>query len=387
MRPFSCCCRRRRGREQKHQQAQNAPRIRGQRVVLVHHGEDERQSSGFPDPQLTTLGLEQARALRGNPLLEGCDLLVVSPLRRAVETAVAIFGEKPGCRAMLTALHTERWSGTCDEGQPKPELLKQFPFLTEWDGWAALPDGAWWPTASSDASFREMRVPAFHKWLRAQPERRIVVVGHGGFFEALSGGRQLQGGEACELPRTVLVDMDGVLCDFEAQFLRRWRDAHPEAAWLPEAQRRTHYVDKDPSGVYDTERSHAIITSPGFYETMPPMEGAIEALSQMEATGSIRTCICTAPFGTSEVAARCEAEKRVWVEANLGKEWLTPWKFVCVKDKTAVPGDLLIDDKPEPSTHWRHEAAESPSWKHVVFTQPFNVEDTACEGKPRLDRW
>ena len=49
---------------------------------------------------------------------------------------------------------------------------------------------------------------------------------------------------------TVLVDMDGVLCDFEGQFLRRWREAHPAAAWIPLSERATHYVDRDPAGVY-----------------------------------------------------------------------------------------------------------------------------------------
>merc|ERR1719373_1276723 len=71
--------------------------------------------------------------------------------------------------------------------------------------------------------------------------------------------------------KQVLVDMDGVLSDFESQFLEKWRETYPEAAWLPLDRRRTHYVDKDPSGVYDWPRTHQVIRAAGFYETMPPI--------------------------------------------------------------------------------------------------------------------
>lgn len=191
-----------------------------------------------------------------------------------------------------------------------------------------------------------------------------------------------------ELPasKTILVDMDGVVCDFEAQFLQCWRSAYPDAGWIPVEQRRTHYVDRDPSGVYDESRSHSVITAPRFYETMPPIPGAIEALREMQDWG-LEVRICTAPFGKGDTAAKCEVEKRAWVKTHLGEEWLTPERFVCIKDKTLVAGNLLIDDKPEPSSHWSGSLAKEPSWKHVVFSQPFNVEAPECRGKPRLETW
>eukprot|EP00747_Dinoflagellata_sp_TGD_P197251 gnl/TRDRNA2_/TRDRNA2_68411_c0_seq1.p2 gnl/TRDRNA2_/TRDRNA2_68411_c0~~gnl/TRDRNA2_/TRDRNA2_68411_c0_seq1.p2 ORF type:complete len:134 (-),score=11.58 gnl/TRDRNA2_/TRDRNA2_68411_c0_seq1:445-846(-) len=109
---------------------------------------------------------------------------------------------------------------------------------------------------------------------------------------------------ASSASKVILVDMDGVLCDFEAHFLHKWREAHPDRQWIPTEQRQSHYVDMDPSGVYDTGRSHAIITSPGFYETMPPIAGAVEALLQMDAEPGLKVRICTAPFGTGDTAAR-----------------------------------------------------------------------------------
>uniref|UniRef100_A0A7S2FHD2 Uncharacterized protein n=1 Tax=Alexandrium andersonii TaxID=327968 RepID=A0A7S2FHD2_9DINO len=193
--------------------------------------------------------------------------------------------------------------------------------------------------------------------------------------------------ESCGPARVVLLDMDGVIADFELQFLRRWREVHPDAEWIHVEERRAHYVDMDPSGVYDTPRSHAIITTPGFYATMPPIPGVLDALKEIASEPGIEVRICTAPFGSGATAEQCEEEKRRWVTEYLGEEWLTPEKFICVKDKTGVPGDILVDDKPDPTSHWKQGKGQEPSWRHVVFTAPFNRDAPACEGKPRLDSW
>ena len=103
----------------------------------------------------------------------------------------------------------------------------------------------------------------------------------------------------------------------------------------------------------------------------------------MDSNPHITVKICTSPFGTGEARARCEDEKRAWVRAHLGPEWLQKDKFLCTKNKTQVRAALLIDDKPDPTTHWKHGGGKA-SWTHVVFTQPFNEH---VKGKPRLNRW
>ena len=107
------------------------------RIFLVRHGEGTHNATGdgsTADPLLTKRGQAQAAALRGHLHLDRCTLVVVSPLSRAVQTAAAIFGEKPSARTVLTPLHSERWSAKCDEGRPKTALVAQFAFLKEWDG-------------------------------------------------------------------------------------------------------------------------------------------------------------------------------------------------------------------------------------------------------------
>ena len=90
------------------------------RVVLIRHGEglhNVRQSQGAIDPRLTPNGQGQAKAIGMRCAKEGFELLIVSPLSRAVETAALAFGDQPKCRVVLSPLHSERWSGSCDEGR------------------------------------------------------------------------------------------------------------------------------------------------------------------------------------------------------------------------------------------------------------------------------
>ena len=78
----------------------------------------------------------------------------------------------------------------------------------------------------------------------------------------------------------------------------------------------------------------------GFFEGLPPMHGAIQAMNEMEESG-FKVVICTAPIMTSRF---CAQEKINWVRKWLGERWLD--KMILTQDKTTVRGDLLIDDKP-----------------------------------------
>ncbi|CAK0805100.1 unnamed protein product [Prorocentrum cordatum] len=77
------------------------------------------------------------------------------------------------------------------------QLLESFPFLRGWGGTEALPE-QWTPTQATDADWLTRRVPAFLSWLREQPERQVVVVGHGAYFMGLLGWH-MQNCEVAEL--------------------------------------------------------------------------------------------------------------------------------------------------------------------------------------------
>mmetsp|Transcript_13777 Transcript_13777/g.23693 ORF Transcript_13777/g.23693 Transcript_13777/m.23693 type:complete len:205 (+) Transcript_13777:58-672(+) len=168
----------------------------GQSLHNAHHDGTDGDGDVPRDPMLSELGHAQAASLRSVPIVSaGCELLVVSPLSRAIQTASAVFGELPLCRTVLTPLHSERWCSIADEGRSKSELLQLFPFVASWEGFAELLED--WTKTGKEASWKTERVPAFLDWLAAQPEQRIVVIGHGAFFAALLG-RYLQNCEVAE---------------------------------------------------------------------------------------------------------------------------------------------------------------------------------------------
>lgn len=158
----------------------------------------------------------------------------------------------------------------------------------------------------------------------------------------------------------ILVDMDGVLVDYEQGFLDEWRKQHPEKVFVPIGKKKSFYHED----VYPEEFSdfvRAIPLTPHFYGGLKPMPGAVEAIKEIADLGH-EVFICTSPSVTSNT---CVQNKFDWVGEHLGKEW--KHKIVLTKDKTIVNGDVLIDDKP------RIDGIEGrPSWEHVLYDQPYN---------------
>jgi len=161
-------------------------------VALVRHaqaGHNVDQALGQrPDNCLTEVGCGQATAAREGPAGEAvraADLLVTSPLRRAVETARLLLGGRQApLPVRVEALATERYSAPCDDGTPKAELLAQLPGdVAAWEGWEGLAE-RWWPGPKDDT---KQRAEDFRKALRGWSGDRVVVVGHGGFWQHLQG--------------------------------------------------------------------------------------------------------------------------------------------------------------------------------------------------------
>ncbi len=158
----------------------------------------------------------------------------------------------------------------------------------------------------------------------------------------------------------ILIDMDGVIADFDGEFLKRWRDRHPDKLYYPLEERTVFYVkDQYPEELKPLVEE--ILWEPTFFRDMMPIAGAREALLEMAAVG-LEVFICTSPLSTYR---NCVLEKYEWVERTLGAQWVR--QIILTKDKTLIRGDLLIDDKPEIT------GVESvPSWEHVIYDRPYN---------------
>lgn len=158
----------------------------------------------------------------------------------------------------------------------------------------------------------------------------------------------------------ILIDMDDVLADFDGEFLKRWRERHPEKMYVPLEERKTFYVKES----YPEELSPLvteIYAEPSFFRTLPPINGAIQAAKEMEQMG-LELFICTSPLNAYK---NCVLEKYEWVDAHLGSDWVQ--RIILTKDKTLIRGDYLIDDKPEITG-----VEKNPSWQHILYDRPYN---------------
>jgi broad specificity phosphatase PhoE len=177
-------------------------------IHLIRHGQStfnaHWESTGIDplhfDARLSALGEQQVKERRQQFSGQRYDLIVTSPLTRALQTSLGIFGEThPVSAFMIQPLHRERLEQSCDVGRHPSHLASDFGHLT----FSHLPD-IWWENGGDidhngirvepHPLFTE-RVAAFRRWLAARPEASIAVVGHGTFFNALTG-KQLAN---CEL--------------------------------------------------------------------------------------------------------------------------------------------------------------------------------------------
>ena len=144
------------------------------------------------DAPLTELGRRQAAeaaaAVRGVPY----ELIVTTPLTRALETTLEIFRDHPSAdRIRVECLHREHQASSCDIGRAASALKAEFPHLA----FDHL-DEVWWHQEGEPdergvvvepEEVLQARVQAFREWIGGRPERLIAVVGHGTFFYHLTG--------------------------------------------------------------------------------------------------------------------------------------------------------------------------------------------------------
>jgi len=141
------------------------------------------------DAPLSEIGVSQASALRPEVHALGVELIVVSPLTRAIQTTLHAFGPDHA-PIRIESLHRERLEHSGDVGRSPKALRSEFPNLA----FDHL-DDPWWhfDRANPQAIHVEPeetlmgRVNAFREWLAARPETTIAVVGHGTFLNRLTG--------------------------------------------------------------------------------------------------------------------------------------------------------------------------------------------------------
>jgi glucosyl-3-phosphoglycerate phosphatase len=179
---------------------------------------------GFVDPglwdtSLTPAGEDQARVLNEQLKLAGVhiDLLVASPLRRALQTADIAFADVRCHAREVTPLAAERCFLSSDVGSPLDELKRRHG--PEW-GLDSLSDGWWYQADDSQGEWRPpgeylyagepdtafySRMRRLLAYLRSKAGGGgcVALVAHWGVIYALTG-RSLQNAECITLASTEL---------------------------------------------------------------------------------------------------------------------------------------------------------------------------------------
>ncbi|MEZ4503240.1 MAG: histidine phosphatase family protein [Dehalococcoidia bacterium] len=167
------------------------------RVFLLRHGHSTFQESyevtnvdpGIIDAPLSDRGRAQVAAAARDVARLAPDLVVTSPLTRAIETTLGVVRDAE-VRIRVDPLVRERLGDACDVGRAPTALAEAYPALD----FAHLPE-VWWHRGPPDErglpieprELLQQRVDRFRAWLAGREEERILVVSHSGFLRYLSG--------------------------------------------------------------------------------------------------------------------------------------------------------------------------------------------------------
>jgi 5'-nucleotidase len=153
--------------------------------------------------------------------------------------------------------------------------------------------------------------------------------------------------------QVILVDMDGVLADFDRAVVETLRPRCPEIE-LPTTSHRIRLQFPQ----YAAEIK-AVTSATGFFRDLEPIKGALDGWQRLKDLG-YHPRICSSPLFWHK---ECEQEKRAWLAAHLGPDVAAEAHIV--DDKCHCPGLALIDDIPELT------CGPAP-WPHIVFDHPYN---------------
>lgn len=166
------------------------------RVFLLRHGESEANASrtDVRDAFLTALGRVQASAWKGSIGKFGAECVLLSPLRRAIETALLAFDGVPDVPLEVCRHARELWWDELANTLSPPEtiykLLSTLPRGDEVCGVEqALAETADCPQSESES------IQAMKQALAARSEACVAVVCHWGVINSLCG----EGADNCTL--------------------------------------------------------------------------------------------------------------------------------------------------------------------------------------------
>ena len=158
----------------------------------------------------------------------------------------------------------------------------------------------------------------------------------------------------------ILIDLDDTAVGWNIAKDRELKARYPH---LTKFRHGKDIISWDLFDGLDEEHAAAmqeLMDSPGFYASMEPLPGAVEAAHEMVAKGHEVSFVST-PWASNPT---CMADKFNTLEKYWGSGWGN--RLALMYDKTAHRGDVLFDDKNVITGHY------TPEWSRVIFDQPHN---------------
>lgn len=157
----------------------------------------------------------------------------------------------------------------------------------------------------------------------------------------------------------ILVDMDGVLVDFETTLFQAYRAENPQLGYIEPENRQGMYMDaqyREKFGETEYQVLRDLLDRDHFYRDMLPILPAVDAVNSLLEHPRYEVFICTSPHWTNKT---CAFDKTNWIKKYLPK--IETNRIIMSSDKTVVDGDFLIDDN-----EVIKGANKSPKFKHVL---------------------
>jgi len=159
-------------------------------LIFIRHGQGEHtlnmpSSLHIQDPALTKEGILQAQLLRNQFLLSVTDLIVISPIRRTLQTAM-IWSEGIDCTKIITPLVSPRIFPFKKKSKTLPcdELMRREVIKIEFAKYTLQEDlpSHLWDNGINTLLEQEFNLFAnkFLRWCKQQKKKRIYIVSHDG---------------------------------------------------------------------------------------------------------------------------------------------------------------------------------------------------------------
>lgn len=167
------------------------------------------------------------------------------------------------------------------------------------------------------------------------------------------------------------VDLDDTWMGWSNRYDARLEEVAAHLPGIPRSKDRTSFDLW--TGRTDEEKAAilSIMDEQGFYESLEPLPGAVEAYHEMRAEGH-EVVIASSPWYTNPT---CMDDKARSVLKHFGQDALD--NMVLTKKKHRLILDVLFDDKPE------IEKADKAMWAQVLVDGPHNRHSSLL----RLTDW